>query len=604
MFLLLDTQHTKYMKKNIHLCNKKIIVTLFLVINLTQCKPAHAILGAGDIVFDIPNTIEGTISAIFEGMSTATAIMQKINLVMGPIADAARVVQLVKSGNYIRNLVLGSVGGSNSLIVSNPQKYIQEKGKGAIREQLDNVSKANGLYSDKITASVVASARNKGDAKAKITAVTKSSIPKITQDSLCNDDKLTKITELAGDDDPQNPEDYATRKEELFDKLCSGDPDTDPELASTLTQISNSNPSWDTFMAKVSGDNSFTKTIQAQQIVDEEQQAKENAAEMDRLIGKGVVSDTECVGGTVTDQNGYSYCPTGKEVITKLSNQLSDALGKAIDAPNKLLSDSYGSNGIFVLLANFSSLLAVTNTTMNAFSAAVNGSADRKTVSTSTGQITYSTSTYTHTLTPGSGMAVSITTNVIASLNDDKTSLATLQKVDGEYSQLVDDYLSKVSTTKGCYTSLIAEFPEETIPPRQIHFAAISTNSDVIAALAYLNPELSATQAIKTKINADLAGMATMQTLITTTIDKIKKSDSIEEITDLQDAYTTTAKMQNLPTSQTAIDRVQEKGQFQQKVDGGNSKSEAIKKLDDLTAKCKTIGDTERAARDAARSPN
>ncbi len=585
--------------KNIHHSTKKIIATLFLTaIIFSNSVQVHAQWA----VFDAGNTIQTTISAINTTVTSITSVLQRINMIARPFADLMKVRHLAMSGNFVRNLVLGSVGSSNALLVTNPPKWVEGQTKKVIRENLDNVAKSEGLYAEKITSSLVTTARNKGDNKANIQALAKSSIPNITQNSLCEDEDLVKLTELANLDDniPQDERNYNTRVEELFDKLCSDNPDSNPELATVLTEIDNASFSSESFLAKVSGDNTFTRTIRAQQLVDEQTQAKEDALEMDRLIGKGIRSETECIGGEVTDESGYTYCPTGKEVITKLGAQLNEALSKALDSPRDLLSNSYGTEGIFVLLGNIGALVSTVNTTMNAFSGE-NTSVSTVNVSTSTGQITFSTSTYTHTLKPGIGTALSITTPIKVAMQGDKDALTILRKVDIEYETLANDYLSKLNPVKSCFSSLITEFPEETI--RQTYFPAISTNSDVIASLAYLNPEIASVQAIKTKITDDFAGITTVSTLIDTTLDKILKSDSVEEISDLNTAYTESIRLRNLPTPEIAVVRAEEKGKFQQKVSNvGNEKSDALKKIDELTAKCKTIGDNERSRRDDARS--
>lgn len=593
----------KTFKKNV---SKKLIVVFLLTSGLfTNTRPANALFGAGDIVFDIPNTVQGTISAISDVTTAATSIMQKINMILGPIADAMRLVQLAKSGNFIRNLVIGSTG-TNPLLITNPQQYLKNIANKEINKNLKIVINSEGIYSNSIFGSIVNMRRYETDTKTTLKSLSNSSIPSIVQKRICDANNVDTITDLAGTDDPEDASTYNTRTEELYDKLCNGDPSEDPELAKVLTDLNSQRPEvggWDTFLAKTSGDNTFTKRIKAEELIRRQQDEQVAAKLADYTMGNGIRSETECSVPEETDEEGGSYCPDGKEVITKLGSHLSETYNDALNSTNNVLRNSMGSNAAFALLvSNLSTLISTTRSTAALFSDVVNDPSQRRTVTTS-GQIMYSTSTYTHTLTPGTGTAASITTNIRTLLNDDKTSLSTLQKVDSEFNVLVNDYISKLTTTKDCFDSLVQEFPDETI--RMTHFDAISLNQTVINALTYLNSEISLTQPIKTQIDNDLSNISTMQTLISTTLDNISRSDSIEEITDLQDNYTETIRIKSLPTSQTSIERVQEKAAFQQKVgDGSRDKSVAMQKIDDLTSSCSSIGNAERSARNDARSIN
>lgn len=589
---------------------RKLVVVFLLTSSLfTSVKPVNAISAVTGIVFDIPNTIQGTISAIAEVTSTATAIMQRVNMLMGPWLDALKLAKLAKEGNLIRNLVVGSMGTNNALLITNPKQYLTNQGKASIRESLKNVEDAKGVYSDAISGDEIRAARMKYDSKAQLTAISHSGRPAVIQKNLCSDDDLVKLTELAGEDGPQDPK-YNTRREELYEKLCDGDPAEDPELSKALLALDSQNPSvggWNSFLTATQEGGSAVAKMRASVVIATNEQAKVAAKAADLTMGKGISSQSECGAGNKDlqeDGAGNTFCPDGKELIAKLGSHVSETYTDALNSTNNVLRNSLGQTTPFIaLVQNLTSLLNTTNSTISTFSDAINDSSTRRTVATSTGNITYSTSTYTHTLTPGTGTHTTITTNLKTSLNDDKNSLVTLQKIDSEFSGLVNGYLSTLTTTKNCFDSLIAEFPDETI--RQTHFNAISTNSEVIAALAYLNPELSSTQTLRAKINNDLSGISTMQTLINTTLDKIAKSDSIEEITDLYDKYTETTRIQKLPTSQTAIERVQEKGEFQQKIgDGSMDKAEAIKKIEEITVTCASVGTRERSARNDARSVN
>lgn len=584
---------------------KKIFVTFFLAITIfsSSTKPAHAqwaVIDAGDIIQNTISAIANPITAFNEAASFVN------NWILGPIADALRLAQMVKSGNFIRNLVLGSMGTNNALLITNPKQYLTNQGKASIRESLKNVTDAKGVYSDSISGDEIRLARMKYDSKAQLTAIAQSDRPTVIQNNLCSDDKLTKLTELAGTDEPQDPATYNTRTEELYAKLCDGDPTTDPELAKALLALDAQNPSvggWNSFLTATQEGGSAVAKMRASTVIAINEQAKVAAKAADLTMGNGVKSETECGPGNadlVDDGVGGTYCPDGKETVTKNGSQLDQSLKAAIGSPLKLLSDSYGSKGIFALIGSIASLIGSVNTTMNAFQAVTTSGTPPTT--TTTGGVTtttYATSTYTHTLTPGSGQQKSLVDNIKKQTDAHLTDLSKLEGFDGPFLTNISSYGAKLSAGKNCYESLIANFPLENI--KGTVFPALADNAQVKSGLAFFNGELTTNTTLKNKISTELSLISTTRSLINDTITKITASDSIEEIQDRYTNYTSRVEKENLPGAATSMQRVSDSANFDNMV---KTMTDTGGQVTTTMAQCTQIGQAEAAAREGARSAN
>lgn len=528
------------------------------------------------------------------------------NWVLGPIADAMRLVQMTKSGNFIRNLVLGSMGTNNALLITNPKQYLTNQGKASIRESLKNVEDAKGVYSDAISGDEIRVTRMKYDSKAQLTAISHSDRPAVIQKNLCSDDELTKLTELAGEDEPQDPDTYNTRTEELYAKLCDGDPADDPELAKALLALDSQNPSvggWDSFLTATQEGGSAVAKMRASVVIARNEQAKVVAKATDLTMGNGVKSETECGPGNKDlqeDGAGNTFCPDGKETVIKNSSQLDQSLKAAIGSPLKLLSDSYGSKGIFALIGSIANLIGTVNTTMTAFqTVTTSGTPPVTTTVNGVTTTTYSTSTYSHTLTPGTGLSKQLTDAAKQQTDKHLEDLNKLGGVDGTYLEAINSYGSTLMQGKSCYESLITNFPEATIGG--VYFPALSTNSQVQSGLAFFNTELNKNNTLKNAISTEINAIQVTRSLVTETITKVASSDSVEEIQDLLANYTNRVDKEKLPGVTASLSRMSESMRYNDSV---TAMTEPGGQVTTTLAQCTTIGQNESGRREGARGGN
>ena len=587
----MQTHFTKQLTKKFY----AVVLAIFFL--FTPVQPANAIV-CGNC-----STWLTDIAAIAE---TANSVSDFLNAwVLGPIADAMRLVQMTKSGNFIRNLVLGSMGTNNALLITNPKQYLTNQGKASIRESLKNVADAKGVYSDAISGDEIRAARMKYDSKAQLTAISHSNRPAEIQKNLCSDDELTKLTELAGTDDPQDPT-YNTRREELYEKLCGGNPAEDPELAKALLALDSQNPSvggWNSFLTATQEGGSAVAKMRASVVIATNEQAKVVAKAADLTMGSGVRSETECGPGNAdlkSDEDGQTFCPEGKEKIIKLGSQLDQSLKAAIGSPLKLLSDSYGSKGIFALIGSIASLIGTVNSTVNAFQS-VTTSGTPPTTTTVGGVTTtvYSTSAYSHTLTPGTGQSKQLTDTVKQQTDKHTEDLNKLGAVDGGYLTAINSYGAILSQGKTCYDSLISNFPEITI--NGTRFNALANNAQVQTGLAFFNSELSKNNTLKNTISTEITAISTTKTLVNETVTRITRSDSVEEIQDVFTNYTNRVDKERLPGVTASLSRTSESMRFNDTV---TTMTDVGGQVTTTMNQCAQIGQAEAAARESARSVN
>ena len=590
--IYMQTHFTKQLTKKFY----AVILAIFFL--FTPVQPANAIV-CGNC-----STWLTDLASIATTANVANDFLQ--NWVLGPIADAMRLIQMTKSGNFIRNLVLGSMGTNDALLITNPKQYLTNQGKASIRESLKNVEDAKGVYSDAISGDEIRAARMKYDSKAQLTAISHSDRPAVVQKSLCSDDDLVKLTELAGNDDPQDSVTYRTRREELYDKLCTGDPAEDPELSKALLALDSQDPSvggWKSLLTATQEGGSAVAKMRASVVIATNEQAKVAAKAADLAMGNGVSSQTECGTGNKDlqeDGAGNTFCPDGKETIIKNSSQLDQSLKAAIGSPLKLLSDSYGSKGIFALIGSIASLIGTVNTTMNAFQA-VTTSGTPPTTTTTNGvtTTTYSTSTYSHTLTPGSGLSKQLTDAAKQQTDKHLEDLGKLGGVNGSYLAAINKYGATLTQGKTCYESLITNFPAETI--NNTYFPPLSNDTQVQSGLAFFSTELNKNNTLKNTISSELNAVQVTRTLVTETITKITSSDSVEEIQDLLSNYTIRVEKEKLPGVTASLSRTSESMRYDDTV---ALMTEPGGQVTTTAAQCTTIGQNEAARRAGARSVN
>lgn len=641
---------------------KRLFIVPFILIFLFTAtpQPANAIFcanckqiwqGFTDYLMDGYQLAKGTLTSISSG---TTAIQQTVSTlnqtVFRPIQDAMMLMSMIKSGNMIKNLVLGGVGGETSLLIQNPERYLKQKGVESLKLSVGSVAKADGLYSDSILDAVVSQARTRSDVKGQLAALSKSSIPNTVQKNFCEDNNLS-ITAMkdVGDSDGNFEEDaYQARKEELYTKLCKGDPSKDKALAQALTDAQRETEigGWEVFLAKTGGDNNFTKTQKAVALIEEERIKREAAEAADLERGNGIVSKTECLVKVKNEATGGEDC--AEKSITNAGYQLSEAYKEAIQAPLKTLSNSYGTGGAFSsILGNISGIMSSINSIKSSISS-VSGSmstvmgssveeggdkslqinlAGRPSGSTNSqngGQTTSSnssgaqtntasnnTTSFTQDLANNPEARKSITKPIKKQLDIHSSALSTLETSDKEYLGEINIYLGHIEAVGSCYQNIASGFPSLTLTSINdfpgATFPSMANDSRVINALSYYSERKSAMDEIKAKVNRELSLIEKTKGLVANTTNVISNSNSTEEIANTFEDYNDTVENNDLPTASSGASREGEIISLRTKTEdetrdltgteGGENYTGKIVKLKN---ECRAITLEETTKRDAA----
>ena len=172
---------------------KRLFIVPFLLAFLftSTPQPANAIFcgnckqiwqGFEDKIMQTFDLAKDTLTSISSGTTAIQQTVSTLNqVVFRPIQDAMMLMSMIKSGNMIKNLVLGGVGGETSLLIQNPERYLKQKGVESLKLSVGSVVKADGVYSDSILDAVVSQARSRSDVKGQLAALSKSSIPNTVQ---------------------------------------------------------------------------------------------------------------------------------------------------------------------------------------------------------------------------------------------------------------------------------------------------------------------------------------------------------------------------------------------------------------------------------------
>lgn len=584
----------------------------------------------------------------------STAATQINQVVFRPLQDALMLATILKSSNQIKTLVLGGVGGDTSLLITNPELYIKQKGVESLKIQAGQVAKADGVYSNSILNSMVTIARINSDTAGTLASLSKSSIPKTVQTDLCSDAKLESIAinDVTGSDGTYDITAMRARKTEIYNKLCTGDPNNDKALAQALITAGNQTGAggWGTWLAATNGDNEFTKKQLALALVERERIAKEGAKAADLARGSGVISKTECLLKVPNQATGGTDCVD--EAITQSGSQLNSALRSAINAPLDVLKNAYGTGGAASsfgnLLSGIASILGSVNSIRNSVNA-VSGQAQSMVYTPGSGgdprlQVTLAGSNPPRTLgtvvqsgtvsntprTPDTVVQSGIVSNtptgrtsyeqdlagktkakeqlikpILDMLTQHTKVLASLETSDASYLDAITEYSGYIEGVGACYQKLITDFPAQVIDGTS--FASLANDKRVVDAMAYYSSRKTTTGALKTQVTTEISLIGTTRTLVSNTRTSITNSNSSDEISDTFDSYNATVENNNLPSVTTGVTRdadvITYKSNTASEIQNfaGTENAANGGKITKLNDQCAAIRPEEQAKRDAAR---
>jgi hypothetical protein len=449
-----------------------------------------------DAGIQLPKLSAKTVTSI---QTTATAVNTFKTMydqtIRRPLKDAMTLMAIAKDSQQILNLVNGATGG-DSLLIANPEQFVKNKELGVLRNSYNTIAANDGVYSESILNSIVATAREGVDTA----SLNQSSIPSAVQNNICDDEELTAIAEdevSNGGEDEYTEEELKAEKEYLYETLCANDPTQSPETAKKLIAFNNERPSsgkdpWESFLRKTSGDNEYAQTQQASTRIKQEAETKKDFAKQDIANGQGIRSATICTKYGEPGPNGEpGVCE--EETVINPAGAIKDAFSKAKTAGLETAMNALGTGGDGgSLISDVSGILGLAGDAFNAFgqvsgaigelTGAVNsvigsvegtakqleGSIDSltgakvttagpsitslRTVSKPTANTSSVTSrSYTQNLVSNSSQKAELILPIQRVLNAHLTSINGLTKIDTDYIEQVNYYKTLVEGVKSCY---------------------------------------------------------------------------------------------------------------------------------------------------------
>lgn len=539
---------------------------LVVVFYTSTSLPAQAIFCSNckNVAQGVFDAIKSTFIGVQTTLGTVNQTLDTVNnKVLKPLKDAATLAQIVKSGQLTRNLVTAATGG-DALLVSNPQLYLKNKGIAITQGGIDTLASQNGIYSNSIMNSIVAKAKIDNSSLATtLTAINQSSIPTIQKEKICND---ASLSEMAKSQVALSGGDYNAVKANLNSTLCSGNPATDPALAKRLIEVSNKNPSLDTFYAITSGDNAYTKGQLAQQATDKAAEAAKTNASKDTTSGGGIKSKTTC---TKFASNGLCI----EETVAQASSVINKAYNDALSSDLKVAISSIGSGAGSILgaFANTISLFNGLNSAVNGISGGnsnsgsgntgtlgtvtIPGTATNGSGSTNTNTVVntaYTSSTgYSQDLTNNTQKKAAVADSPKEMLRQHLVTLNELKNTDNDFISTISSYNSQLEIIKSCYDKLISKpmdvFDEYGGKTVVMSPGILTTDPRFVAAQNFYIQKKNKNTATLNQVTAELSKINTASTLITNAITTIDNSNSTDEITAVFNDYQNKIKNQDLP---------------------------------------------------------
>jgi hypothetical protein len=433
------------------------------------------------------------------------------------------------SGDLI-NWGNGGYGG-DSLIISDPEKYIKDQGLLAVKETLNQIPE-DSVYGASIFKNLYKryQATDGSSVEERLLAITKSEVPGLVQKNLCSDADLTRIAkeDIENTDGSYSVDELNKRKAELYDYACKGD-SSDPEQQKKLQDLADQRPSitgWDGWLALTGGDNAYSKTEQAYKIHEEEKDTQQEGVKED-MKGRGAVSAKECFKRGEPASEGEDG-PCLDEEVTTPSAQVNASLSNAADAGlDRLINLTEGG------LTNLIATLAVQQLTKGLRAEFIDS--DKKVNVTTTKT---SKSSSKPDLQGDPEAKTSMLAPLLKQLDAYEAGLIKLKDIDKAYSGEITRYESVVKSGRACYDGLVE--------------ANRLSPSDPKAVSAYdiYNNRQDRIDRVKKIITPELAKIDSARTLIQETLTKLNAASSTKEISTIYSNYTYTIDSKKYPDVQ------------------------------------------------------
>lgn len=514
------------------------------------------------------DSISASQNTITAFQTTRTAINDTVLI---PMRDAMTLLKIAQDGEYINNLVRGSLG-TEPLLVANPELYLRNQGLGVARSALGDIASQNSFYGDSVMGSLIDTFTYKySDLSTKLDIINESSIPSAIQNNICGDADLTRLAteQLDAIGEDYTSVDIAAKKTELYDFACNGDPNNDPALAKRLNSLNEQNPSiggWDSWLLMTSGDNPYSQSVRSALEISEAERKRVEAKAADLASGGGVRSQTECISRAPFDENGEPYinpedAPCLIDEITQTGSVVNSALQNAINSPLDTLISSFGSGAGSLISQAFSTinLVAGISGALGSISGNIGGGTGGVTVQTGLPFRRPNTPTTVTSVSSNTSDLNSAAKNNLLSvptqqLNFHQSSLDSLQTTNSNYLSKLTYYQGQLDSTKSCYNNLASTY-------------SLSSDTWVVSYNTYYNTESTNNTAIRNRLQAEINLIATTAQLISSTLTAMRGTNSSQELLSVWQKYQDTVSTQGLPTINDGPAREGEYITFQEKVD-------------------------------------
>ncbi len=472
--------------------------------------------------------------------------------VLDPLANALIALAQIQQQTNTINLITGSLGG-NSLLIQNPEQWIQNKGLNSVRVNIGDISQQNGTYSSSILGSVINSYRGSSNLTSVLGSLGNSSVPNIVQNNLCKDASLSNVAknDVMKSDGTYDLEAYQNRKQDLFNSLCVGNPTVNIPLARKLEAVGKQRPDiagTDSLLAVSFGDNEYNRSVKSQVAIAEDKARKEKAAEADLNRGGGIASATKCDQPATADGSDIANIPCRVESITNVGSALSNTFQEALVGDQKKLQNASGAG----MWSSLSSILQVVASAFD-LSNLSSGSGSQPSLNEIQDLDTPSKQTET---------AGTVQTPLQAHL----TSLASLENTERSFLAELAGYQNSIQTIQVCYEKLKEDFNLESDPR-------------VVSAFSFTSNKLAVIQSTQAESNKNLNSISTTRALINDTLASVAASKSTGEITTLFTNYQKKVEAQGLPSLSTASKRQADYTRFGGTVRQDNSSVGSIPRL-------------------------
>lgn len=575
---------------------KKIFFTSILLLAITSSSTHKA--HAQWTVFDPANFNQNILGYVKQGLQyasevirenaavitmTKTVIRDVNDNVLNPMNSVLTLRAIIASNNGIQNLVRGTMGQENALLVADPEEYLRNKSNGVTQQAIGSLTEQNGPYSDSVMANLIQRSRSQNRTlDDRVAHLNQSNIPAMEQKRRCTDAALSSQAEkdISNSSGIYTQEEYraayTARKKELNDALC-GDL-SDPNTQAALTAINKQNPSLDSLLAMTSCDNEFCRSQRIEQEVEARKNQVAQAAVEDLKSGGGLRSVTTCTKRVATKIDGTKYdtgdltAPCISEKIAQTASSINKSFQESFDTIKPQLA-TIGNNasGIMSVVGAAMNTLSLTQQIGNQLGVGGGGG-------TGTGG---GTGGYTNDLLNDTSGKANLTKTPLDFLAGQKSSLNELSSWETKHLESINTEKLQMDNMVACYESIKKDYPDHRVDQDSEYIAAHNFYN------AFYQTEINGAESTQGKILKERELVRIENTLIDQTVTKIHTSNSTEEIMMIFQDFQSTQKTQGLPEGIVAS--AVRKGEYynhsgrleQSLLQGGN--------IHAMNAKCQTL---------------